>query len=511
MKKCVYCGAPLDDDALFCANCGKKIEAQGKRCQQCGAEVEADSLFCARCGFRLDGQPSDIPTFEEETEEKDKTWIYVIGGLLAAALLIFGGYFVYRTYFNDSKDESTLTISEEEEEFFIDRVHSWDEMHNRKGFDDSENCPYAGSVKFYGKTMSGLEAAETKQKLLLASPDYRQESTNIKVTKISEKRVRCDFEKHTSSRGKSKVHPACYLVLIDEYGGIWRIEEESDSVTDANLSKLTSSIKYEIRNKNDYMELVAVMNGSKQIIDVGADWISIIDQRDYDGDNLPEALVGISSMGSASVEPMIVYYDNETKQFKTTRFSRQQLKVGIGDNSVQKWKGKWSFYGGDKYHWERYVFERGHVSMVEDYTMPSARYSKSILSLTPSRLFGSHADVDDTKEVSFDLDCDGMDEIIECTYKSQHWGIRGDLDFAPAMEVSILWAGSAADIEELGLAFQLNVLESLTDGVHDITTDKRYDIFKWNGSTYSYYEWNGSKFERKRIDDENKAGQIRYM
>ena len=56
MKNCKYCSAPLDDDSLFCANCGKKVEPQDKTCPQCGAEVEDDSVFCAKCGMRLDAQ-----------------------------------------------------------------------------------------------------------------------------------------------------------------------------------------------------------------------------------------------------------------------------------------------------------------------------------------------------------------------------------------------------------------------------------------------------------------------
>ena len=112
MKNCKYCSAPLDDDSLFCANCGKKVEPQGKTCPQCGAEVEDDSVFCAKCGMRLDAQivaPIDsqqivtpsTPLQEEEEVvyewevEKDRTWWYVIGGIVVAAILVFGGYYLY--------------------------------------------------------------------------------------------------------------------------------------------------------------------------------------------------------------------------------------------------------------------------------------------------------------------------------------------------------------------------------------------------------------------------------
>lgn len=113
MKNCKYCGAPLDDDSQFCANCGKKIEPLGNTCPRCGAEVGDDSAFCAKCGMILDAQaitPVNTPQVvipatpsqeaEEENvyeweEEKDRKWWYVIGGIVVAAILVFGGYYYY--------------------------------------------------------------------------------------------------------------------------------------------------------------------------------------------------------------------------------------------------------------------------------------------------------------------------------------------------------------------------------------------------------------------------------
>lgn len=288
MKRCYFCDAPLDDDALFCGNCGKKVEPQGYICPQCGSAVDTGSLFCARCGFRLDlQQNNEVSAFDVQKENK-KTWLYVICGVIAAVLLLFGGLYIYRTYvkqdvtfraeeeeisinktqrrdemnnrkgfddseectyevtdFNDSKHNRDVTLSTEEKEYFIYLVHLWDDYYNnnRKIFDPSgENCPYADIVKLYGKSMKGCDAAEFVHKVLMSKPDFWQKSTNIIVTKITDKRVRCDFKKHTSSNGKTNVFPS-YLVLIDEYEGIWRIAVESDSVTDANLRKNSHYIK----------------------------------------------------------------------------------------------------------------------------------------------------------------------------------------------------------------------------------------------------------------------------
>ena len=52
-KICPNCGKMLDDDALFCGECGTKTESNNniqKRCPSCGTALESDSLFCPECG-----------------------------------------------------------------------------------------------------------------------------------------------------------------------------------------------------------------------------------------------------------------------------------------------------------------------------------------------------------------------------------------------------------------------------------------------------------------------------
>ncbi|MBI4535649.1 MAG: zinc ribbon domain-containing protein [Ignavibacteriae bacterium] len=55
---CNECGTENKDGALFCANCGAKLdratsERQGSRCPQCGFENPPEGRFCARCGGEL--------------------------------------------------------------------------------------------------------------------------------------------------------------------------------------------------------------------------------------------------------------------------------------------------------------------------------------------------------------------------------------------------------------------------------------------------------------------------
>ena len=64
MKECPKCKELIDDDALFCPNCGTKI-GNTKTCIKCGKEIEADSAFCPHCGA---SQIEDVPEPEQPTE-----------------------------------------------------------------------------------------------------------------------------------------------------------------------------------------------------------------------------------------------------------------------------------------------------------------------------------------------------------------------------------------------------------------------------------------------------------
>lgn len=59
MKYCTHCGAELNDDAVFCVNCGKAVEngqdsaPKIKYCTNCGNELKEGADFCVNCGCRV--------------------------------------------------------------------------------------------------------------------------------------------------------------------------------------------------------------------------------------------------------------------------------------------------------------------------------------------------------------------------------------------------------------------------------------------------------------------------
>lgn len=58
MKKCKNCGATLDDEALFCDECGSEVETQ-LFCQNCGSDITESENFCEHCGADLNSSNSE--------------------------------------------------------------------------------------------------------------------------------------------------------------------------------------------------------------------------------------------------------------------------------------------------------------------------------------------------------------------------------------------------------------------------------------------------------------------
>jgi RNA polymerase subunit RPABC4/transcription elongation factor Spt4 len=61
-RRCEYCDSELEEDDTFCQECGKPVSdiasATGRRCSECGSALEDDSMFCSECGSKVNCRPS---------------------------------------------------------------------------------------------------------------------------------------------------------------------------------------------------------------------------------------------------------------------------------------------------------------------------------------------------------------------------------------------------------------------------------------------------------------------
>ena len=136
MRQCSHCGASLDDDAMFCTECGTKADVSSKsKCPSCSAELDADSVFCTECGTRLERVPTSVPpptlastqstslqqpviqqttavgessselTSDEQEETMSKTTLIAIIIAVAVLLIGVGGYlYYYKVYLPEKID-----------------------------------------------------------------------------------------------------------------------------------------------------------------------------------------------------------------------------------------------------------------------------------------------------------------------------------------------------------------------------------------------------------------------
>lgn len=52
---CKFCNAELEEGAVYCPQCGKRVDGK-KRCEHCGRYINENSIFCTYCGTRTDGK-----------------------------------------------------------------------------------------------------------------------------------------------------------------------------------------------------------------------------------------------------------------------------------------------------------------------------------------------------------------------------------------------------------------------------------------------------------------------
>lgn len=94
--KCKYCHAEVENDAVFCPNCGKELPKR-KRCIKCGETLDEDSEFCPKCGTQQtvktpespQQRSTKAPLKKNNNSFLSKPWVIILMILLLGILLYF--------------------------------------------------------------------------------------------------------------------------------------------------------------------------------------------------------------------------------------------------------------------------------------------------------------------------------------------------------------------------------------------------------------------------------------
>lgn len=127
MRQCPNCGRSLQDDVLFCSQCGTEIitdGAAGKRvCIYCGNELRNDEYYCSACGgiqsddlkqdflvsSSLQGQEYIIND-SGKSRKKSKIIILLTLLLCVSVISFVSGALLFRI--NDKRYDQTNDVSE---------------------------------------------------------------------------------------------------------------------------------------------------------------------------------------------------------------------------------------------------------------------------------------------------------------------------------------------------------------------------------------------------------------
>ena len=129
-------------------------------------------------------------------------------------------------------DKSSDSISNTE---LTNLVYSWSNAHVTKNIGEFLNL-YSGVVKYYGTDLDRNSCIVNKMDFFKKNPDYSQQvSGEIQIEFLNDSEVKCNFLKKVTMRGRNLDFPS-YLVF-KKVDGKWLIVQESDLVTDGNLSR----------------------------------------------------------------------------------------------------------------------------------------------------------------------------------------------------------------------------------------------------------------------------------
>lgn len=102
MKICNNCNSEVDDNSVFCPNCGNKLLK--KKCLSCGKELDENEKFCKSCGFSLEKANEN----KDDSEDLESLLIKGINSYKVASIILAIIIAIY--YFTTDKNSTIYSI-----------------------------------------------------------------------------------------------------------------------------------------------------------------------------------------------------------------------------------------------------------------------------------------------------------------------------------------------------------------------------------------------------------------
>jgi len=132
---------------------------------------------------------------------------------------------------------SNATASGDDISTLKDLTNKWNECNVRQDMQTLVTL-YAEQVSLYGTSISKAQVLSNKEAFFKKHSDFNQSITGeITITKITDSQFKSVFPKRSSFSGKTSDVQG-YL-LFDKVDGNWKITNESDELTDKNVTKPT--------------------------------------------------------------------------------------------------------------------------------------------------------------------------------------------------------------------------------------------------------------------------------
>jgi len=237
------------------------------------------------------------------------------------------------------------------------------------------------------------------------------------------------------------------------------------------------AIQYSVEQKDGsmYSTLRVRVNGkTRTLIDQSKEQcLAIVDQRDWDGNGLKDALVRRITACGGNCCPDEFFFVSAlpNNEFKIS----DELADSWNDPVIEKWKDHWSVVivsNNEGYTTNRpveikrrFILDEGKGVKVEE---SQRKEIKSLLEMRSEIFKGGNEE----NNIQYDLDGDGKKDTISGRLW-ERWGrILWRVEFANGKQFSTETACK-----------RIGVLGTKTNGVHDLVCDQD-TVYRWNGTEY---------------------------